>query len=589
MRIKSEDDILDPAIRKQIIQEIEAGENQSRKDEAYKRHEVWKDGTKRYVIENLLKFLHKKTVAKMEYALSNISVVRKIVGKLARVYAHGVDRSFEGEQDTKKLEKLSKKLKANNQKKTLNRYLKLQRNTVLYIKPVAFQDAQGNTKWRPSWIPMAPYLYDVVEENNDRTKPMVYILSNYERKTASSSQVAADDGTSVPHRPNGVSLFPGNRKDELIADNKEDEGAGSKKQYIWWTDKYHFTTIGNTVVDPNTGDALAAQEGDALAKEAPNPIEIKPFIDLHIDQEGHYWAEGGSDLVDGGILINSLLTNMHHIGVSQGYGQLVLTGPNIPQTIELGPDTSLNLHQTSEDEPAPTAAYITASPPLEGLAKQVEMYLALLLTTNDLSTSGVSASLQGGVLAPSGIALALDKAESLEDVKDQRDIFMESEVLAWKVTAKWLQHWAQENELDEEYKDLLIPIDKEPTIEFRDAQIIMSDTEKVTSLKARKDLGLNTMLELIQKDRGITEDEARKVLKEILKEKIQRQMEAMSNGLPQPGQEVDEEGNPIRPQEKPEETGGGAQRQVAGSKMEKEKTGVKSGNLLKEREETKNK
>jgi len=48
-------------------------------------------------------------------------------------------------------------------------------------------------------------------------------------------------------------------------------------------------------------------------------------------------------------------------------------------------------------------------------------------------------------------------------------------------------------------------------------------------LKARKDLGLNTMIELIQKDRGCTEEEAKRILQEILKEKIEQKMQEIND------------------------------------------------------------
>lgn len=558
MRIKSEEDILNEAIRKQIITEIEAGENQARKAEAYRRYEIWKDRTKDYVRDRLSKYLDPSTVAEMEYALSNISICKKIVGKLAKVYANGVERKFEKDEDTKKLELLDKKLSATAQMKTVNRHLKLQRNALLYIKPVMWKTSEDVEKWKPSWIPMSPFLYDVVEQDSDRTKPLCFILSNYDKPKILSSEVAADNGTSVPHKPNGIApLHRGNSRDELIADKKEDEGANeSTKIYIWWTDKYHFTTKGSQIVDPSTHEPFeVGEEKEAIL----NPIEEKPFIDMHIDQEGHYWAEGGEDLIDGAILINSLLSNSHHIGHTQGYGQLVLTGPKLPSTIKLGPNKSINLEQASTDEPTPSAEFITASPPLAELQQQIEMYLALLLTTNDLSTTGIASNLSGGVLAPSGIALAIDKAESLEDIKDQREIFSNAERPAWRITAKWLQYFNEQNELDEDFEDLVIPVEGELSVEFKDAQIIMSESEKLEGLNKRKDLGINTMIELIQKDRGCTEDEAKKILKSITEEALERAEKAMANqinkdadGNPIEG-EVDENGEPIEQENEDDE------------------------------------
>lgn len=518
MKITSEDDILEEETRKQIITEIEAGENQRRKSIAYKRREIWKDRTKDFVRELLILHLDSDTVAEMEYAMSNISIVRKIIDKLAKVYANGVQRAFDSDDVTQSLNRLERKLKATLQMKTVNKLLKLHRNALLYIKPVQFIDKNGETKFRPSWVPMSPYLYDVVEGTHDRTEAMVYILSNFERKSLSFDHQRVPE-LAASHKIQRTA-FAGNGVDEKIADVKEDEDEGKpKKQYIWWTDKWHFTTLGSEIVNPETNQPFATES--EMKEAIINPIEEKPFVDFHIDQEGHYWAEGGEDLIDGGLLINSLLSNAHHIGITQGYGQLVVSGVD-QATFKTGPNKVIVLPEPEEGKVAATAAFITASPPLTALAQQVEMYLALLLTTNNLSTTGVAASLKGGIMAPSGIALAIDKAESLEDVKDQREIFLDGEEPAWRKTAKWIQHFSEDNELDPKFEECKIPEDEAPTVVFGDPKIIMSETENLTNIEKRQALALNTQIELIMKDRDITKEEASKILLEITKEKIEK-------------------------------------------------------------------
>jgi len=523
-RIKNEDDLLKEEVRHQIITEIEGAENKRRKSVAYKWHEIWKNKSKQYVRELLTLMLDTSTVREMEYAMSNISVTRKIIDKLARVYSNGVTRSYEDNpEQTERLDCLGKLLQANAQMKTLNKLLKLQKNSALYCKPI--ESTEGTAY--PAWIPMSPHLYDVVEKHNDRTKPLAFILSNFEREALT----VGLDSQRVPelaatHRIQ-TSSFKGDGVDQKIADRKEDEGEDlhEKKTYIWWTDKYHFTTKGSEIIDPSTGEPYNL-EGEALMAEIMNPIEELPFVDLHIDQEGHYWAEGGEDLIDGDLLLNCMLSNAHHIGVTQGYGQLVMIGKNLPQTVKLGPNKTINL--PVDDEGTTTSAeFITASPPLDALASQVEMYLALLLTTNNLSTSGVRASLDGGVGAASGVALALDKSESLEDVQSQRDIFVCAEKDAIRKTAKWLNYFSQENMLDEKYAECLISEDVEPMIEFGDQMILMSEKEKLDNIKLRDELGINTQIELIMKDRGVSEREAEDILKKILEEKIANQTRFM--------------------------------------------------------------
>lgn len=525
MRLRSQDEILDESVRKQIIDEIEGAENQRRRSQGFKWHEIWKNKSKQFVRELLALQLDLTTVREMEYALSNISIAKKIVDKLARVYVNGVTRKFEGkEEDTKRLGLLETKLEANLHMKTVNKLLKLRKNAVMYIKPVRMEDKDGKEVWRPSWVPMADYLYDVVEMENDRTKAMVFVLSNFDRTGLSLGLPGARaPELAATHRIQTTS-FKGDGKDQKIADNKEDEGKGEeKKVYVWWSDKFHFTTLGSEIVDPATMEPPILDRGKTIDDFILNPIEEKTFVDLHIDQEGRYWAEGGEDLIDGDLLINSLLSNAHHIGVTQGFGQLVLTGKNLPQTVKLGPNKVILLPTDAEGEKS-TAEYLSSSPPLDALAKQVEMYLALLLTTNNLSTAGVAASLQGGITAPSGIALTIDKAESLEDVQDQREIFLKAEVKAFRITAKWLQFFAEENILAEEFSECRIPVEVAPVTEFGDAPMIFSEKEKLENIRLREELGINRRVELIMKDRGIDEVEAEKVLLAIEKEKLERML-----------------------------------------------------------------
>ena len=204
-----------------------------------------------------------------------------------------------------------------------------------------------------------------------------------------------------------------------------------------------------------------------------------------------------------------------------------------------------------------SAEFITASPPLDALAKQVEMYLALLLTTNNLSTNGVAASLQGGILAPSGIALAIDKAESLEDVQDQRDIFVKAEIKAFRITGKWLEVFRADGVLDPDFEECIIPADEQPVTEFNDAPMIFSEKEKLDNFKLREELGINRKIEIIMKDRGVDEAEAEQILLKIEEEKLERMLKNREQmGVPLPGEgdgDEDEEEEQVPPQVDEEE------------------------------------
>lgn len=503
MRIKNQDEILDIGVRKKIIEEIECSENSDRKSESFKRHMVYKDKTDYWVLDLLERQFDKQTVYEMSYAISNISLVRKIVDKLARVYSSGVTRAVvinnqPATEYTDNIQKIERILNVNSKQKTLNRYLKLHRNAACYIKPCPDENGDYSILLQP----LAPHLYDVVEDYYDRTKPMVYVISHYEPKSISYGK---DDG-SRENRSGLSSLKPklGNKKDEVIADSPEDSGKKEKKEYIWWSDKYHFTTD---------------ETGNIVSESTENPIGIKPFVNYSIDQDNAFWAQGGDDLVSAGIKINAQISHINFIGTLQGYGQFYYRGKTPPQNMAVGPNKGIVL-QYEEGDPVPEIGFTSANPQLADLMAITEMQIAMCLTTNNLTTSGVSTSLGQGTTFPSGISLLIDKSESVEDVKDQEQAFIDAEPVMWDVINKWLLLYGSEGSLQEDLIGLSMPEGSEVVVNFNHPQVITTEAEKLANIKLRKELGLNTDAELIKFDQpNLTDEEAEEKLEKILEAK----------------------------------------------------------------------
>lgn len=526
MRIQNENEILDIKVRQQIIEEMKSPENQERKREAYRRYLVYKDKTKDFVIEQLLNQFDGDTVKEMSYCISNISIVRKIIDKLARVYSNGVDRELEGsEQEEENLELLSKKLKFDTEIKKTNKFLKLQKNVAFYVKPCPIQNIDGSKNYTIKLEPLNPYLYDVVEDYNDRTRPMVYVLSDFKYDAASNNAPVGDFAFAGRSLKEPLSISNSNKKDDKIADDPADQETG---EIVWWSDAYHFTT--------NT-------KGEIISQEVINPIGEKPLINFAIDQDGSFWAQGGNDLVDGGIFINSIMTHNQHVGISQGYGQFWMKGKNLPRNIKVGANKMILMeYDSTAGESAPDLGFATASPQLDSLRSLVEQYIALLLTTNNLSTSSVSASLNGSSASPSGIAMIIDKSESMEDVKDQRQIFIDNEPQIWRVINKWLIIFREL--LIDDLKPLILPegFEQNMSLNFLEAPMIMSESEKLQNLKIRKELGIDTMLDLIFKDNPqYSMQQAEEKLKSLLEEKIKNTMK--SNDQEMVDQESKDESN----------------------------------------------
>lgn len=513
MRIKNQDDLLDIKVRKAVIEDIKGQENRRRKDEAYMAYQCYKDQTARYVRELLIKQFDPDTVNEMEYAVSNISFIRKVVDKLARVYKYGVDREI-WEDDTQlddataALMAIADEVDADRKFKKCNRYFKLFKNTVMYVRPKPIDD-EGE-KQTIKIDPLPPYLYDVVEMEDERERPMAFILSDYNPQQTVGNPVnptlAVQPGTTGRDgKVITAKIFKGDGRDQTIADTPGDE---ESKGYVFWTDKYHFTCNGK-------GEIIS--DGDI-----ENPIGHMPFVNYAEDQDGSFWAIGGDDLVSGGILVNSMITNVNHIAISQGYGQLVVSGNELPRNIKTGPNKAVILPQ-QEGDPAPSFEYKNSNPPLDQLRGLVEMYVALLLTTNNLSTSGVQSNLNGTTAFPSGIAMMIDKAESMEDVEDQRQIFTDNEPLVWELFAKWHSLLKSRDELPESLAQYELPEEFDLRVKYGQPKAIESEKERLEVLKMKKDLGIISAIDMLKSEfPDLSDEEAEAKLADILEEKMQR-------------------------------------------------------------------
>ncbi len=530
--ITNEAQILDPQTRAKILADITGPEELARKNEAYNRYLSFKDQTRRLVVEQLAKQFDDVTIQEMSYALANISVVKKVISKLSQVYANGVVRKVrlqdkEVEEATKRLQKLEEILDFNTVMKTSNRFLKLQKNLMVGVLPK--QDLTGNYCLKVE--PYQPYNYSVIPNPKDKTCPWIVILSAYKPEakayttgnTATAGRTSGLLGPSVPPMSDG--------KDQINAD--PDDGK-EKDEFIWWSPNYHFTTdakgeITKAPVNPNAS---------TFQEQYANPIKRLPFVNFAIDQDGEFWAMGGDDLIDGAVLINSMISQTNHISVIQGYGQFWMKGKNLPRNVKVGPSKVILLEWGDKEDPEPSIGYASSNTNLEALAKLVEMYTALLLSTNNLSTSSVAAQLAGNQNLASGIALMIDKAESREDVQDQQQIFKDKETDIWNLIAQWSQIYAAN--LGEEFKQTVLPTERfVVSLAFNPAQAIQSEGEKLDNLQKRQALGINTKEELLMMDNpGMTDAQAKEKLAKI----GETMMEISSDlviGKPQEAQPVD--------------------------------------------------
>lgn len=531
IKIQYDEQVLDIEFRQRVIADILSAENQGRKAEAWRRYECYKDKTSKWVMKSLADDgLAEDTLAQMRGRVSNISICRKIVNKLARTYSGGVIRTATDEKTTDAVNKLARMLSFDDKQKKSDRYRELFRNTMTGF----FQEQCGGTdedpEYRIGMRVLGPWEYDVVEDCFNREKARVVILSDF-------AETDANQGKAMTSAEAGVhdSFVPApstDGKDNTIAD-RDPNNSGRRRTFIWWTATYHFTTWENGEFHEGM---TTTREIEGSDQPLPlNPIGMLPFVNNAEEQDGKFWAEGGEDIVDGSILVNKTITDMFFIQYFQGFGVMVITGQNLKDRYTVGPGKALMFdYNPSQEEPEPKVSFQSASPNIDGWMRTVEQFVALLLTTNNLSVNQISGKLDAATL-PSGIALVVEMSEVTQETEDKYSQYAAMEREEFKIIGAWQKALLPSDEVDADFS--LIPqlpddIGQTLSVKFVPIKPVMTESERLANLKARKDLGIDTMIDLIMSDNpDMTKAEAEKKLQEILAEKLEK---AATFGVPPP-------------------------------------------------------
>lgn len=517
-RLRNEADILDPAFRKKVIEEITGAENVRRKNAALRAFECYKGNTKKWVVEQLSHEFDEETVVQMQSRATNISVLRKVANKLGQTYTNGVDRTLEDDDSTpdkpseakKAIDEMSKAVCLNKKQEKADRYYEVFRNALVQIIPTRnFRESEeGGDKYDLSVRVLPPHFYDVIEDDENPEVARVVILTEFTEKNTGEFKVLASE----TGRESGAVSLPtafdkGDGIEQTIAESPDDDAGRQNREFIWWSDNYHFTTDKNGVLIK-----------DKSPDDNANPIARLPFVFYAGDQDGSFFADGWQDKVDGAILINVALTDMHCIAMVQGWGQPVITGEKLPGKVKGGPHRAIMLKQET-GSPESKFYYATSNPPLDQWMRMIELQCALYLSTNNLSPTTVAAKLDVQTMA-SGIAMMIERSESTADIQDKQGMFAEGEPETFMILAAWQKTLSERGELTEKFAQLPQIENVQVVPKFHTAKPVISEKEKMETIEAKKKTGLFLMKDLLKElFPELTDEAAIKKIKELLKEK----------------------------------------------------------------------
>lgn len=513
IKIFEDREILDIAFRVKIIKEINEKENVDRKRREAQKWEIWRDLIKPHVMKIFEDQGFKpETLKVIDSQCTEINIYKKIISKKARSYTKGVTRTVADSPElTKDLDQMCSAIDLNTSMKRLDRYRQAARNAVGYIYPekIEYSDEDKGEKSEKYTIcvkPLFPHLYDIIPDAKDHEKPKCLIISPFVDNAAAGSMQSVGNGDG---RNISQPLYQRDGVDQTIANSPRDSGA-KKREYIWWTATYHFTTDDKGQIIPGKSP-----------QDRLNPIKRLPMVNFAMDQDGEFWAQGGEDVVNGTKLVNLKLTDMGAILHLQGYGQLVITGENIGKNeFQVGPQVAM-LMETKQGATVPTdAKLLSHDPQTENHLRSLMAYVALLLTTNNLSVNTVQGDLDASTIA-SAIAKMVDEADVMDDISEDQEYYGKKEKEVISVVQSWVEVYKPTQQLIPVLNEMQkIPVSKVNT-KYHNVEQVITEAEKLDNLQKRKDLGIDREVDLIMKDNpGMSEDEATKRAMAIAEERV---------------------------------------------------------------------
>ena len=498
--------ILDIRERKRIIDEILSEENKRRKEESYKRYEIWKSKHGKYILDALNREFSKETVKNMR-TVTSVNIVRRIVNAKSSIYRHEPKRTFvnASEETANYLNELYKEAYANLKLKKSNKIYNLEDQAALQIVP---KDG------RLQFMAYYPHNYDVVPDEMNPEKAAVYVLSAYD-KMVQLSQL--DNLTSK-----SAGYLYGNQRrtqdyvNQQIAD--PDDYKLKNLRMVWWSDEFHFTTNGKgEYIDPDTGLEVADLPADKLL----NPIQINTFIDIAVDKDFEFWVDSESTLVQFCIELGVMLSDTSNINRLQGYSQAIIKSVEKPQDMQVGPHSVIHLPlDPTRSELSPDFQFVSPSPDLQSSLALLNTFINLYLSAEGLDSKVINTDGASKTYA-SGLERLLAMVEKFEASQDDFDLYKMIEKKAFKILIAW-NNYLVGRTLDQggvEMELQAIPEDVVLDIEFAAPQAIQTKKETEESVKLHLDMGLMSKKMAIMELMGKSEEEADQILKDIEKEK----------------------------------------------------------------------
>lgn len=501
-----------------IADEIKGTDEINRRALAKRRQDIYKDGGKKFLLEQIKTEFGPDAVKEMR--LTPINFLKKVINKLSTIYKEAPVRKCELESDQILLDYYVEELEFNQKMQKVNRYYNLHSNTAMYFVPI------GN---EIEFMVIPPYLYSLVSNPINPLEIKTWIFSAF-----------IEEGSIAPNRDNGpatgnqsFSRDQGQKTQGDMVDSQEKQEL-MNRQLIFWSDEEHFTTNEN-------GDRIKFNS-EAGNEQFLNPIMMCPIVNVTKDRDAETWATQGEDLVDLSIALQLGWTDLLTIAKHQGFGIMTMTSKEQPKQMNIGINKTIWLKQ-GDDGVAPTVDYINSAAPLDKYNALLMDLLGLMLTTNDMTPQSVSGNQQPQTVL-SGFSRLIQMSDTIEAVEADKPVLKDAEKEGWEIIKAWHNFMYDSNILSEEARALGKFSDQfDPQILYKSSKPIESEDEILARIEKELNLGLITKKDALAKlNPNSTTEQLDAKIQEIDQEK-QDNIDKFQQGLDQQQPQGDMSGN----------------------------------------------
>lgn len=476
--------LLDPMVRKQILDEIKSFENAKRKEKSLKANEIYNDNAYPYVYDELARQLSIKTADQMPI-VSNLNIAKAVVRKEATIYTDDPVRTYDDitDDDSAVIKKLYSDHGFNTVLGKANAQYKLRNQSFIQVVP-----KDGALKLRM----IQPHNLDVIPDADDPEKAYAYIVSTFDRIT----YLKADQ----------------NSVNESIGD--PDDYRSSVEKYQIYTKEIIFTVDG---------------KNNVVGEIFQNPIGELPFVDVSSDKDFEFFVRIGQALTDFTVDFNVAWSDLLYVARMQGFSVGVLKGdPNLkPDNMIVGPNRFVFL-PTNPNNPDSTLDLDFKSP-TPNIGEQLEAIEALVttfLTTRGLDSKAVNIK-NGGASFSSALERLMSMIDQFRATKSDFDLFKWKEKEIHTIVTKYLALLSGTNLLDRELWVSPQIVNSKMTVNFAQPHMIETRSDMLANAKSEIDLGIEDAVSVKAKIDGISIEQAEEAI-ELIQERRRQRVSALA-------------------------------------------------------------